>query len=81
MIVAARSRRLYRSLPKRRVARDRGRQDPGREFAETASLSQQTLRSQLKGVMSKTGVSRQAELVALLVGRALPANRPTTAED
>lgn len=51
------------------------------EFAEAASLSQQTLRSQLKAVMSKTGVSRQAELVALLAGRALPANTPAATED
>lgn len=37
------------------------------EIAETLSISVQTARSQLKAVFGKTGVSRQAELVALLL--------------
>lgn len=42
------------------------------QIAAEAGTSPQTVRSQLKGVMAKTGVSRQAELVGLLAGAALP---------
>jgi DNA-binding CsgD family transcriptional regulator len=37
------------------------------EVAETLAVSIQTVRSQLKSIFSKTGVTRQAELVALLL--------------
>jgi DNA-binding CsgD family transcriptional regulator len=42
------------------------------EVAAGAGLSVNTVKSQLQAVFSKTGVSRQAELVALLAGTALP---------
>ena len=42
------------------------------QIAAEAGTSPQTVRTQLKGVMAKTGVSRQAELVGLLAGAALP---------
>lgn len=38
------------------------------EAAKTLSVSIQTVRSQLKSVFAKTGVTRQAELVSLLLG-------------
>jgi DNA-binding CsgD family transcriptional regulator len=44
------------------------------EIAAATAISEQTLRSQLKVVMAKTGVKRQANLVALLTGRAFPTN-------
>ncbi len=40
-------------------------------FAERFKLSHETVRNQLKAVMGKTGVHRQAELAALLAGTAL----------
>ena len=42
------------------------------QIATESGTSPQTVRSQLKGVMAKTGVGRQAELVGLLAGAALP---------
>lgn len=42
------------------------------QIAAESGTSPQTVRSQLKGVMAKTGVGRQAELVGLLAGAALP---------
>jgi DNA-binding CsgD family transcriptional regulator len=41
------------------------------DLAREAGLALGTIRQQLKSVFSKTGVSRQADLVALLVGSAL----------
>jgi DNA-binding CsgD family transcriptional regulator len=41
------------------------------DLANEAGLALGTIRQQLKSVFSKTGVSRQADLVALLVGSAL----------
>jgi DNA-binding CsgD family transcriptional regulator len=41
------------------------------DLASEAGLALGTIRQQLKSVFSKTGVSRQADLVALLVGSAL----------
>ena len=37
-----------------------------------ASISRETVRSQLKAVLAKTGVNRQADLAALLAGLRLP---------
>ena len=37
------------------------------EASETQSISQHTARAQLKAIFSKTGVSRQAELVRLVL--------------
>lgn len=42
------------------------------QIATQSGTSPQTVRSQLKSVMSKTGVGRQAELVRLLSGAVLP---------
>jgi DNA-binding CsgD family transcriptional regulator len=41
------------------------------DLAHEACLAVETVRNQLKSVFNKTGVSRQAELVGLLVGGAL----------
>jgi DNA-binding NarL/FixJ family response regulator len=41
------------------------------ELAHEACLAVGTVRQQLKSVFNKTGVSRQAELVGILVGSAL----------
>lgn len=62
-----------------RVARAIGE---GKTIAATAmflGLARETIRSQLKAAMQKTGVSRQAELSALLSGLALP-RRPRRAK-
>jgi DNA-binding CsgD family transcriptional regulator len=39
---------------------------PPRDAAETLGIKQDTARTVLKKVFSKTGISRQSELVALL---------------
>lgn len=55
-----------------RVARSIANCRTVEQIAAESGTSPQTVRSQLKGVMAKTGVSRQAELVGLLAGAALP---------
>lgn len=40
--------------------------------AEAIGVSRETIRSQLKSILAKTGVSRQQELISLLGGKTLP---------
>jgi DNA-binding CsgD family transcriptional regulator len=54
-----------------RVARGIAAGKTVHDLAEEAGLAAGTIRQQLKSVFSKTGVSRQADLVGLLVGSAL----------
>jgi DNA-binding CsgD family transcriptional regulator len=43
------------------------------EIASAGGVSEETVRTHVKAVLSKTGLNRQAELVALLAGTSLPA--------
>jgi DNA-binding CsgD family transcriptional regulator len=54
-----------------RVARGIGQAETLEALAEATGVNRETVRSQLKAVLSKTGVSRQQELVSLLAGKAL----------
>jgi DNA-binding CsgD family transcriptional regulator len=60
-----------------RVARAFGEAQTMEVFAKTVGVSLETVRSQLKSVLAKTGLSRQQELVHLLAGKALPFNAPS----
>jgi DNA-binding CsgD family transcriptional regulator len=51
-----------------RIARRLGAGDTVEEIAVASGLSATTVRNQLRGVLSKTGCRRQAEVVALLSG-------------
>jgi DNA-binding CsgD family transcriptional regulator len=42
------------------------------DYAARQGLSEQTVRSQLKSIFAKTGVSRQAALIGLAIGRRKP---------
>ena len=55
-----------------RVAQGIVRGDTIEKLAATWGLSRETIRTQLKAAMHKTGTSRQAELVGLLSGRRFP---------
>lgn len=55
-----------------RVARGIGEAETLDAIAEATGVSRETVRTQLKAVLSKTGLSRQQELVSLLAGTALP---------
>jgi DNA-binding CsgD family transcriptional regulator len=55
-----------------RVARGIGRAETIDALADATGVNRETVRSQLKAVLSKTGLSRQQELVSLLAGKALP---------
>jgi DNA-binding CsgD family transcriptional regulator len=57
-----------------RVARGIATGDTIEDLAIKAGVAVGTIRQQLKSVFSKTGVSRQAELVGMLVGSALDGN-------
>jgi DNA-binding CsgD family transcriptional regulator len=55
-----------------RVARSIARCDTVDEIAQASGTSPQTVRTQLKRVLTKTGTDRQAELVKLLAASVLP---------
>jgi DNA-binding CsgD family transcriptional regulator len=54
-----------------RVARGIGAAQSIEALAEALGVNRETVRTQLKAVLSKTGLSRQQELVSLLAGKAL----------
>lgn len=54
-----------------RVARGVAQAETLEALAAAAGVNRETVRSQLKAVLSKTGLSRQQELVSLLAGKAL----------
>ncbi|MFZ5736101.1 MAG: helix-turn-helix transcriptional regulator, partial [Pseudomonadota bacterium] len=58
-----------------RVARGIGEAQSVDSIASALGVSRETVRSQLKEVLSKTGLSRQQELISLLAGKAIPAGR------
>ncbi|MEH2528766.1 DNA-binding CsgD family transcriptional regulator [Bradyrhizobium sp. AZCC 2176] len=53
-----------------RVARGIGQAETIDTLADASGVNRETVRSQLKAVLSKTGLSRQQELVSLLAGKA-----------
>jgi DNA-binding CsgD family transcriptional regulator len=55
-----------------RVARGIGQAETVDTLADATGVNRETVRSQLKAVLSKTGLSRQQELVSLLAGKAFP---------
>jgi DNA-binding CsgD family transcriptional regulator len=55
-----------------RVARAIAEGNAITDIAPSLSVTEGTVRTQLKAVLAKTGLHRQAELVALLAGSALP---------
>ncbi len=58
-----------------RVARGIGQAETIDMLAVATGVNRETVRSQLKAVLSKTGLSRQQELVSLLAGKAFPEGR------
>lgn len=58
-----------------RVARGIGQAQTIDELADVTGVTRETVRSQLKAVLSKTGCARQQELISLLAGKVLPSSR------
>ena len=54
-----------------RIARGIGQAKTVDELAHSSGVNRETVRSQLKAVLSKTGLSRQHELISLLAGKML----------
>lgn len=61
-----------------RIARSLSAGETLDEIAETGGVSRNTVRTQLRGVMEKTGCTRQAELVSLLANLSLPRDGATS---
>lgn len=59
-----------------RVARGIGEAQTIDTLADALGVSRETVRTQLKAVLAKTGVARQTELINLLAGKAMPAAEP-----
>jgi DNA-binding CsgD family transcriptional regulator len=64
-----------------RIARSLSAGETLDEIAETGGVSRNTVRTQLRGVMEKTGCTRQAELVSLLANLSLPRDAATSLPD
>jgi DNA-binding CsgD family transcriptional regulator len=64
-----------------RVARSLSAGETLDDIAETGGVSRNTVRTQLRGVMEKTGCTRQAELVSLLANLSLPRDDLTNLPD
>jgi DNA-binding CsgD family transcriptional regulator len=64
-----------------RIARSLSAGETLDEIAETGGVSRNTVRTQLRGVMEKTGCTRQAELVSLLANLSLPRDDATKPPD
>jgi len=58
-----------------RVARGIGEAQTIDTLADALGVSRETVRTQLKAVLAKTGVARQTELISLLAGKVLPNNQ------
>jgi DNA-binding CsgD family transcriptional regulator len=64
-----------------RIARSLSAGETLDEIAESGGVSRNTVRTQLRGVMGKTGCTRQAELVSLLANLSLPRDDTTRPPD
>jgi DNA-binding CsgD family transcriptional regulator len=64
-----------------RIARSISAGETLDDIAETGNVSRNTVRTQLRGVMEKTGCSRQAELVSLLANLSLSRDGGTDMAD
>ena len=62
-----------------RVARSLAAGGTVEEIASSGGVSRNTIRTQVRGVLEKTGCRRQAEVVALLSGIAVPQGSAKTA--